>query len=698
MRKQIAEYDNGNVHVIRFSDGTVIRFSEDDEFNFAFPENMDVKITDRCTGTNCSWCHEGSGPRGKHGDILNAEWVDSLRPFTEVACLTGDTYVYNNNGAIRIDDLKIGDRIYDSDYKLRKVTRITQIEKETINIKGQRGLNIYASVDHPFISNNEQISAIDLMDKPIDKLQIDNKNYPRKINTIDLKPYIHKPDRQKMFSRGGHVDSSTAITLVIAGHTIPRYININKDIMYLYGWFVAEGSRKGLTLNINEENIAKKLEKIWENTFNLPSHIYKNPEKSSLNIELSDESVIDAFFIKALKVGEGARNKSLSYLFSIDNIDFIRSALLGLYEGDGCFRTRLYKGKENYCASLKTTSRRMAYETAFLMARWFGVYPSIYHGISPKRKIENRTLQSSDYYSVEIYGLEDLKAVFPSVYEKYTIENCNHSRKMDKVKTISEVGKNTLYDITLDSGTHIFPINGFWLTHNCGGGNALEHPDLLPFLIKLKEKKVFANLTVNQMHFLQNQDKLLIWSAEGLIHGLGVSLVKPTEELFEALKKFPNAVIHVIAGILTEGQIKELMEHGQDIKLLILGYKDIRRGAEYHVQDYKRWIGNNHSGDSIDHKIMVLESKLLKMFNAIKVVSFDCLAIEQLHIKDHLPPQVWDRFYQGEDGTMTFYIDMVNQQFAESSTAPFEDRMSIGNLTVDGMFQTIKEKHNADTI
>ena len=86
------------------------------------------------------------------------------------------------------------------------------------------------------------------------------------------------------------------------------------------------------------------------------------------------------------------------------------------------------------------------------------------------------------------------------------------------------------------------------------------------------------------------------------------------------------------------------------------------------------------------------------MFNAIKVVSFDCLAIEQLHIKDHLPPQVWDRFYQGEDGTMTFYIDMVNQQFAESSTAPFEDRMSIGNLTVDGMFQTIKEKHNADTI
>ena len=231
-----------------------------------------------------------------------------------------------------------------------------------------------------------------------------------------------------------------------------------------------------------------------------------------------------------------------------------------------------------------------------------------------------------------------------------------------------------------------------------GGGNALEHPDLLPFLIKLKEKKVFANLTVNQMHFLQNQDKLLIWSAEGLIHGLGVSLVKPTEELFEALKKFPNAVVHVIAGILTKGQLEVLMNHGKDIKLLILGYKDIRRGAEYYDKDYKSWAANDYSGDNINGRIFMLEEMMSQMFHTIKIVSFDCLAIEQLDVKDHLPPQVWDRFYQGEDGTMTFYIDMVNNQFAESSTAPFKERMPIGNLTVEEMFQAIKEKHNADTI
>ena len=34
-----------------------------------------------------------------------------------------------------------------------------------------------------------------------------------------------------------------------------------------------------------------------------------------------------------------------------------------------------------------------------------------------------------------------------------------------------------------------------------GGGDATSHPDLIPFLQKLKERKVIANMTVNQIHF-----------------------------------------------------------------------------------------------------------------------------------------------------------------------------------------------------
>ena len=37
-----------------------------------------------------------------------------------------------------------------------------------------------------------------------------------------------------------------------------------------------------------------------------------------------------------------------------------------------------------------------------------------------------------------------------------------------------------------------------------GGGNPLEHPDLKRFLIKLKKKNVIANMTINQIHFMNN--------------------------------------------------------------------------------------------------------------------------------------------------------------------------------------------------
>lgn len=229
-----------------------------------------------------------------------------------------------------------------------------------------------------------------------------------------------------------------------------------------------------------------------------------------------------------------------------------------------------------------------------------------------------------------------------------------------------------------------------------GGGNVFEHPDFIPFLKKLKDKGVYANVTVNQIHFLKNKKLLHILSDKGYIHGIGVSLVEPTEELFEALKEFPNAVLHVIAGILNGEQLKSLIEHGEDVKLLILGYKKLRRGADYYQQNLKDFY-NNHMYQTIDYRIKSLERVLELLFKIFKVISFDCLAIEQLHVKDYLPNQIWDQFFQGEDGTMTFYIDMVNDQFAESSTAPLNERRATFG-TVDDMFQFVKEiakeRHN----
>ena len=84
-----------------------------------------------------------------------------------------------------------------------------------------------------------------------------------------------------------------------------------------------------------------------------------------------------------------------------------------------------------------------------------------------------------------------------------------------------------------------------------------------------------------------------------------------------------------------------------------------------------------------------LERNLFRLLNGVKVLSFDNLAIEQLRVKEKISPETWEEFYAGDDGTFTYYIDMVNRQFARSSTAPFNKRYPLLD-SVDDMFDVIK--------
>lgn len=214
-----------------------------------------------------------------------------------------------------------------------------------------------------------------------------------------------------------------------------------------------------------------------------------------------------------------------------------------------------------------------------------------------------------------------------------------------------------------------------------GGGDATSHPDLIPFLEKLKEKKVIANMTVNQIHFEKKQDLIRKLVDEKLIYGLGVSLVNPTKNFIELIKQYPNAVIHVINGVLSPSDVYAL--ENNNLKMLILGYKHLRRGNDYFESDMadikakQHWLYGN------------LESAL----NGFKVVSFDNLAIEQLNVRRLMSDEEWNEFYMGDDGKMTYYIDMVERKFARSSTAAFDKRYDLLD-SVDGMFKVIVNEEN----
>ena len=215
-----------------------------------------------------------------------------------------------------------------------------------------------------------------------------------------------------------------------------------------------------------------------------------------------------------------------------------------------------------------------------------------------------------------------------------------------------------------------------------GGGNVLEHPDLIPFLYKLKDKRVVPNITLNQKHFEDSIDLVDNLISKKLIYGLGISLENPTTEFIEKVKRFPNAVIHVINGVADPVQMETMCN--QNLKLLILGYKYLRRGSS--------WMKKEHAAIAANQ--WWLYEHLPDLISKFAVVSFDNLAIEQLFIKERwneFLDKPWDEFYAGDDGMNTYYIDMVDRKFARSSTADFDKRYDLLD-DVDEMFKAIKKE------
>lgn len=226
-----------------------------------------------------------------------------------------------------------------------------------------------------------------------------------------------------------------------------------------------------------------------------------------------------------------------------------------------------------------------------------------------------------------------------------------------------------------------------------GGGNPLSHPYLLRFLGMCKNKNLIANITVNKWHFLQNFDWIYNMYCCKYINGIGVSIFDITTEDIELIKEV-NGVCHVIVGVTPIETLKKLINN--NIKILVLGYKNFRRGENYY----------NKFKDRIDADINKW-SEFISI--AIKekyfpVISFDNLAIEQLKIKEKLSKEEWESFFMGDDGingefsSASMYIDLVENKFALNSCAPLEERYDCENFNnnVNEMFSFLLHKKALD--
>ena len=191
-----------------------------------------------------------------------------------------------------------------------------------------------------------------------------------------------------------------------------------------------------------------------------------------------------------------------------------------------------------------------------------------------------------------------------------------------------------------------------------GGGNVFEHPDLVPFLRRMSKQGVICNMTVHVKHFEWNYELIKLLVDSKLIYGLGISVTDYiTDTQIALIQSIPNAVIHCIAGIAPIELFQQLGH--KNLKLLILGYKHYGRGENYFEKN-----------TFIKEQINKFHYFLPELYLMFPIISFDNLAIWQLHLNETIDEGTWNRSYMGNDGEFTMYIDLVKEEFAASSISP----------------------------
>lgn len=260
--------------------------------------------------------------------------------------------------------------------------------------------------------------------------------------------------------------------------------------------------------------------------------------------------------------------------------------------------------------------------------------------------------------SMDITITEKCSGTADSPICKYCYLNCNETKPHGDLN-------NPILD-TVHPGTEI-AINA----------NDMTHPDLENFLVRMKDKGVFVNITINQKHLKQNIDRLQDYQNRQLVWGIGISLTDSTDSILweNGLK---NTVIHVIDGCFSAEDLENLADH--NLKLLMLGFKHKGRGIDYY---------NSHK-EEVDSNIKYLDEHLMENKSRFNGIGFDTLATLDLHMEEKVGTEKWALHHMGEEGEYTFFVDLVNNTYAISSMEMEKIFPIKPGDTLDSMFKTVR--------
>ncbi len=281
---------------------------------------------------------------------------------------------------------------------------------------------------------------------------------------------------------------------------IPNKILVNSDLLKLFGYFLSEGNVCDkpcktfilFTLNINEEEIAKDIERISKRLFNLKVTIKKRPERNTMIVSLYSAEL--ARFFKNLfgsqvfekDEGEnecgafidcGAGNKKIPNFIMELPLKKQKALIYGLWKGDGYINLDRIGPRGGYV----TISHKLVQQIKTLLLRQ-KIIPSIYE----EKEQEIRGVKHKKAYRIHVGQRSSLIKLCSILGIKY--HSCSYLSEsgwfddkflyipITEIKKKKYVGEVYNFEI---KDTHSFTSEAFCL-HNCG--------DIMTLYIKIGQK------------------------------------------------------------------------------------------------------------------------------------------------------------------------------------------------------------------
>ena len=646
--ERIAHYKNGNYFVDLYDDGTKIRYNDLDNLTPEFVESMDCKITNQCP-FGCPMCF----PKGTK--ILMSD------------------YSYKN-----IEDIVIGDEVFGFE-------TIINGNRNNSRIIPTKVLNTFEHIEEELLEIKTSNASV-----------ICTPNHP-----------IYVKQRRKngrLFRRADALKTGDKIFILPFKDYNLDYNSDGYKLGYLIGGFTGDGSvthsidKNGydvykcrfVTLDDNINEYLYNVAHYFNNKFYKAKCNFANKHIKN-NATLNASKDVYNFMLKLYE----------DNLLINEDINYQAGFLAGFYDSEGHI--------DQHSHTIRVTNTNLKYIDE--VKRCLKTFDISF--IEEEKNDAN--IKHNKCYIIRILAdsrKDWIKFLFitrPKCNYKGLAHNYNKIKSyfLDEIIEINKITKmQNVYNF--ETSVHTYIANNI-LVHNChekstpdgkhgdimniefidklrpgiemaiGGGAVTSHPDLIPFLKKLKEIGVIPNITVNQKEFMGNFDLIDMLIKEKLIYGLGVSFSSFDDDFWnKIIKDNPNVVVHLIAGI-HGGDVFDYFAN-KGVKILILGYKDFGRGHELLEKANK----------VISIQLNWLKDNLRNYLDKFKVISFDNLAITQLNVKNLLTSDEWNKFYQGDDGTHTMYVDLVNKQFAKTSTS--NKRYPLLS-NIDDMFKIIKEEN-----